>query len=140
MLKAVIDTNILVSALLKPNSTPDLCLQLVFDGKVELIVSDEIISEYLDVLNYSKFGFQKVNIEIFINKLHHIGTQVTRDNEFTSTQYTIDPADQKFLQAGLEANFIITGNKRHFPKRINQCLIVTPAEFIEHITDIIEIT
>lgn len=130
MLRVVLDTNVLVSALLKPNSTSDLCLRLVLSDKVKLIISKEILSEYHTVLSYSKFGFQKINIDNIIERLLKIGENVEQNIKLG--KITIDPTDQKFLEAGFVADFIITGNKKHFPINFNHALIVSPTEFIEN--------
>ena len=54
---AVIDTNVIVSALLKWNSVPGVVLQAVFNGFVVPVFNDEILNEYRNVLNRPKFGF-----------------------------------------------------------------------------------
>ena len=54
---AVIDTNVIVSALLKWNSVPGVVLQAVFNGFVVPVYNDEILNEYRNVLNRPKFGF-----------------------------------------------------------------------------------
>ena len=55
MLKVVIDTNVLVSALLKPDSVPDLILSLVLEGEIILCLSEPIATEYEEVLRREKF-------------------------------------------------------------------------------------
>ena len=48
---AVIDTNVLVSAMLKWNSVPGVVLQLAFDGSVVPVLNRDIMAEYREVLS-----------------------------------------------------------------------------------------
>ena len=56
----VIDTNVLVSALLKEESNPRKIIDLVFQDKIISIITHEILSEYKEVLKRKKFGFDKM--------------------------------------------------------------------------------
>jgi uncharacterized protein len=51
----VLDTNILISALLRVNSIPDKVLSLILEDKINLAITDEILTEYQAVLNRPKF-------------------------------------------------------------------------------------
>jgi uncharacterized protein len=55
MIRVVIDTNILVSALLQPESLPAAVLMLALSGQVELCVSDAVIAEYDEVIRRPAF-------------------------------------------------------------------------------------
>ena len=55
MFKAVIDTNVIISALLKEKGIPDLVLSLVLQKKLELCLSKEVFDEYQGVLGRKKF-------------------------------------------------------------------------------------
>ena len=63
--KAVIDTNVLVSAYWTRNSdsSPARVYRALFSGTVTALVNDEIISEYRDVLHRPKFGFNAEDID-----------------------------------------------------------------------------
>lgn len=57
---AVIDTNILVSAMFKkPSSAPSEIIKLVGEGVIIPLISQEIISEYRQVFSRPKFSFPK---------------------------------------------------------------------------------
>ena len=56
---AVIDTNVLVSAMLKWDSVPGNILELAFDGLIIPVLNDDIIKEYREVLSRPKFGLTK---------------------------------------------------------------------------------
>ena len=57
MICAVIDTNVLVSALLNFRSNPGQVLLSVFNGETVPLVNDEILAEYREVLARKKFRF-----------------------------------------------------------------------------------
>ena len=54
MIRIVLDTNLFVSALLKPGSNPDIILHMVEDEKVLLLMSEPICHEISRVLTYPK--------------------------------------------------------------------------------------
>lgn len=58
----VIDTNVLVSGLIKPFRLPGRIVMMVASGEIELCYDGRIISEYKEVLSRPKFGFKKENI------------------------------------------------------------------------------
>ena len=70
---AVIDTNVIVSALLKWNSVPGVVLQAVFNGFVVPVYNDEILNEYRNVLNRPKFGFSSELISETISQIESLG-------------------------------------------------------------------
>ena len=72
---AVLDTNVIVSALLKWNSVPGVVLQAVFYGIVVPVFNDEILNEYRNVLNRPKFGFSKELIAETISQIETLGIQ-----------------------------------------------------------------
>ena len=66
---AVIDTNVLVSAVLKWDSVPGLVVEKAITGKITPVLSDEIISEYDEVLHRKKFNFSDDDIRTVIQEL-----------------------------------------------------------------------
>ncbi|SMG13333.1 putative toxin-antitoxin system toxin component, PIN family [Fibrobacter sp. UWB13] len=70
---AVIDTNVIVSALLKWNSVSGVVLQAVFNGFVVPVYNDEILNEYRNVLNRPKFGFSSELISETISQIESLG-------------------------------------------------------------------
>jgi putative PIN family toxin of toxin-antitoxin system len=69
---AVIDTNVLVSAMLKPDSVPGRVVAYAFEGRLVPIVSAEIEREYDDVLHRKKFRFEHAVIRQFLSALEDI--------------------------------------------------------------------
>lgn len=133
MLKIIIDTNVIISALLKPNSNPALIVSLALSGRVPFYLSNDIWDEYQGVLARDTF---KV---LGRRKIKKFLAQLKKKAKWVSPQeparvITVDPEDNKFLEAAQEAqaDFVITGNTKHFPfKKFKKSRIVTPAEFLD---------
>ncbi|MBO4698747.1 putative toxin-antitoxin system toxin component, PIN family [bacterium] len=127
---AVIDTNVVVSAMLKWQSLPGNILELVFDGIITPVFNDEILNEYREVLSRPKFNLSKQIIEDFVGNLEELGISIkaeTLDLNFP------DPKDRVFYEITMEnrksdETYLVTGNIKHFPK---QCFVVTPREMLE---------
>lgn len=125
---AIIDTNVLVSALLsrfKDTSTVQL-LQLLILGEITPIYNDEILEEYQTVLARSKFGFPDILIDETLDVIRRYGINSSRME--ASEQFS-DPKDVVFYEVALSVDdsFLVTGNTKHFPKKP---FIVTPAEML----------
>jgi putative PIN family toxin of toxin-antitoxin system len=129
MIYAVIDTNVLVSAMLTHNiqSATFLVMEAMFANKIIPLYNEEIINEYEDVLHRAKFGFSEVEVSQYLKSLRQAGIHSQR---FTSTEYFPDPKDVVFYEVALskEDAYLVTGNKKHFP---NKPIVVTPAEMVE---------
>lgn len=66
---AVIDTNVIVSAMLKSSSTPAAVLREVLTGNISLLANEEIFDEYTEVLSRKKFGFDAGTVILLMNEL-----------------------------------------------------------------------
>ena len=126
---AVIDTNVLVSALLtsEKQSNPLLIFQAIIEEKIVPLFCDEILNEYREVLSRDKFPFTSDVIEKALDVFENNGLNVSRvqtdDYEFT------DPKDIVFFEVSMavDDSYIVTGNIKHFPK-IRK--VVTPTEMV----------
>ena len=129
-MKIVLDTNVLVAGLLSPFGTPAQVLQLILAGKVGLCVDARIITEYRDVLTRSKFGFDADAVADLMEFLEQIAETVA------PTPWGLelpDPADAMFLEVALtgQADYLVTGNLKHFPARKRrEVKVTTPAQFL----------
>ena len=127
----VLDTNVIVSGILRPYSKAASILRLVATGAITLAYDLRIFSEYRDVLNRPKFTFAKEDIDAFLDQVDKEGVLVS----VMPLKFRLpDPEDESFLEVALagKATAIVTGNKRHFPKK--ECegtKILSPAEFLE---------
>jgi putative PIN family toxin of toxin-antitoxin system len=126
-MKVVIDTNVLVSALLKPESLPAAILNLLLSGKIELAYDNRIIEEYYRVLRRKKFGFKGELIDAFMD---FIKVEGKFELPMPIEAVFSDPDDKKFYEVfkTAKAVYLISGNKKHFPEEAG---IISPAEFIK---------
>ncbi len=140
MLKLVIDTNVVISALLKPESNPALIMSLILRGDCRIFVTETIFAEYEGVLGRDKFKIlDRAIVKEFLSALRAKGLWVVP--KVLLDEVTKDPADNAFLECALEskADFLITGNIQHFPERkFHRTSIVTPGEFIVYIAKLIK--
>lgn len=127
---AVIDTNVLVSALLKSDSIPRKIISYIASKQLIPVFNEDIIKEYNEVLNRKKFGFQKTLVDDFLIEFIKIGQYV--EGEKLEIEMP-DTDDIKFYQVTMEKRkedetYLITGNKKHFPI---EWFIVTPREMLK---------
>jgi putative PIN family toxin of toxin-antitoxin system len=131
----VLDTNVVVSGIFKPYSKAATILCLVTDGTVQLAYDLRLLSEYREVLNRSKFGFAKENVEAFLDQIEREGLLVSvKPLRF----HLPDPDDEPFLEVAVSGGVkaIVTGNKRHFPrKEYGGVKILSPVEFLEAVKE-----
>ena len=129
----VIDTNVLVSALLSARGVQTPTVQIlegVFRGVLIPLYNEEIIAEYEDVLYREKFGFDKGTVRLILSEIKRIGVHV----EAAPTGESFpDPDDRVFFETALAFHhensdtYLVTGNSKHFPVRP---FIVTPRQMI----------
>lgn len=135
MLRVVLDTNIVVSALHQPDSDADIVMNLVLAPEPDLLqlcLSEEIWTEYQEMLSRPKFSsFDGAKIKALLAAIKQASFWVVPQVRVDLSR--ADPADNQFLACALaaQADFLITGNTRHFPKRLQTTRIVTLREFIE---------
>lgn len=127
---AVIDTNVIVSAMLKNDSFPAQVLKEVLLGNINLLVNEEILNEYLEVLSRKKFHFP---IDTVISLVNEIRKQAIYVDSASVEEYFPDPDDAVFYEIVMEARrdvdaYLVTGNLKHFPEKP---FVVTPKEMIE---------
>lgn len=127
-LYAVIDTNVIVSALItkRTDSPTRLVLDYLFTGKIIPVYNDEIISEYQNVLSRPKFKLSKDLITTVVEVIKEIGVPM---EGIPCNEDMPDSKDVVFYEVALakESFYLVTGNIKHFPSR---SFIVTPAEMI----------
>jgi len=128
---AVIDTNVIVSALLKWNSVPGVVLQAIFNGFVVPVFNDEILNEYRNVLNRPKFGFSSELISETISQIESLGVM---ENALETVAETMpDPKDIVFYSIAFShgktaETHLVTGNVKHFPANP---IVVTPRQMLD---------
>lgn len=133
-MKIVLDTNVLVSALLSPYGPPARMLDLILLGQLVPLYDDRILHEYRQVLLRERFGFEPQAVEALLQYVELVGTKVVA-SPLAKHQAVPDPEDLMFLEVALvgQADALITGNVRHFPLAIRQGVrVVEPAAFLAH--------
>jgi len=134
MIYAVMDTNVLVSALFTHNaeSATVKVVEAMLCGVIVPLLDNEIIEEYIDVLNRPKFNFSKKLIRQFIETIRQKGVMTRR---VQSQEHFTDLKDVIFYEIALskENAYLVTGNTKHFPETP---IVVTPAEMVRIIGDI----
>ena len=130
MIRVVIDTNVLVSALLQPEGLPAAILILALSGRVQPCVSDAILAEYDDVIRRPHF---KRNPEVIDGTLQAIRKAAHRVKPTTNAYACSDPDDNMFLECAeaAHADYLVTGNQRHFPDQWKKTQVIGVREFIE---------
>jgi putative PIN family toxin of toxin-antitoxin system len=127
--KLVLDTNVVVSALLSPRNPPAKILGLVLSGSAGIALDNGILAEYVDVLNRDKFEFDKDLVKTVLDYMAKEGEYIISAPQKIKL---IDEGDRMFyeLYKDKSVDFLITGNKKHFPGESN---ILTPRKFMEKI-------
>lgn len=131
---AVVDTNVLVSALLTKNDDAATVqvLRKIFAGDVIPLYSIETMAEYREVLARRKFRFDKDLVDYVLLAIEKFGILINP----SPTAVTLpDMDDLPFYEIVMERieddPYLVTGNIKHFTK---ESFIVTPAEFLEIIS------
>ena len=126
---AVIDTNVIVSALISrhTDSATVMVLNSVFSEHIIPVYNEDILNEYATVLRRKKFNFSEDFINETITTIKDKGIHSERVN---SGETLPDAKDLVFYEVALskEDSFLVTGNLKHFPKKP---FVVSPAEMME---------
>lgn len=128
---AVIDTNVLVSALLssKDDTATVQILNRALSGDIIPVYSNLIMKEYNEVLSRKKFGFSSITIEYLLSAIEKYGILFSPSPSGITLP---DMKDLPFYEVVLEKSndraYLVTGNIKHFPERP---FIVTPRELLD---------
>ena len=128
----MLDTNVVVSAHLRTEGFERHALDLVLAGKLQLLASEAILAEYAQVLVRPKFAIARKRLARSMGLIRNSAQIVRRSRRLTIAH---DPADNQFLECAeaARADYLVTGNKRHFPPKWRQTSVVNARELIEWI-------
>ena len=132
---AVIDTNVIVAALLTKNkdSATLRVINAVLDGTIIPLYHQDILAEYNDVLHRPKFSLQEDTIAFILKAITQYGVEVFPQ---PSGEILVDMDDLIFYEVALEKRedeaYLVTGNQQHYPIKD---FIVTPAEMLNIIRE-----
>ena len=128
----VVDTNVLVSALITRNENAPTVkiLRYLSQNKIVPVYSSDIVKEYYEVLRREKFKLSEEIVSAVIHDIVTNGLEVTDIVEVKEEMQ--DPKDVVFYAVTLttrdKGTFLVTGNGKHFPAK---SFIVTPAELVD---------
>ena len=128
-LRLVIDTNVLISAAIKPAGLQRTVLLLAMTKPARWYVSRPVMEEYREVLARKELkirkGLRSQLLQLIRNRSRLISTP-------RRVEAALDPDDDIFLECAdaAGADYLITGNQKHFPKFWKKTKVITPREFI----------
>jgi len=130
MIRVVIDTNVLVSTLLTERGAEASVFSFIESGDLLWCVSEPILAEYRAVLSRPKFSRipaerrEEVFRSFALARIFAPGATVIESP---------DEPDNRFLECAEDAaaEFLVTGNARHFPKRWKQTRVVNARQFLK---------
>lgn len=128
-LRLVIDTNVLVSAALKSDGLQRTTLLLAITRPARLYFSEPILADYADVLSRPELAIRRGLQMQLLQLIRNHGHMVTPSRRIDVTS---DPDDSMFIECAdaARADFLITGNRKHFPAFWKNTKIVTPRDFV----------
>ena len=129
-LRVVLDTNVVVSAHLNSEGYERSVLDLALSGKLQIVVSEVILREYESVLRRPKFRLNPLQVSRSLRLLRSAARVVAPCRQLGVAR---DPGDNRFLECveAAKADYLVTGNQRHFPKQWRQTLVVNARELLE---------
>jgi putative PIN family toxin of toxin-antitoxin system len=129
-LRLVIDTNVVVSAALNPDGLQRTIFLLALTKPARLYVSEPILVEYRDVLSRPELqirkGLQRQFLDLIRNRAYTVSL-------VRPLSVTTDPDDNIFVECAdaARADYLVTGNPRHFPKFWKRTKVITSRDFID---------
>lgn len=135
MIRVVLDTNVVVSALLTRGGAEAHALDLAAARKIQLYVSVAILTEYEEVLRRSKFN--RVSPKVIDTALELIRRVALVVKTKGTLAVSSDESDNRFLECAevADADYLVTGNKRHFPEQWKKSMIIGARELVELLID-----
>ena len=131
MIRVVIDTNVVVSANLRDEGLPAAILDLAANKTILMCVSEAVLAEYKEVLNRPrlKLSPQRIARSLSVIRKTSLLVKPTR----TVTLIKDDEPDNRLLECAhaAGAEYLVTGNTRHFPKTFEATTILPPKRFID---------
>ena len=131
MIRVVLDTNVLVSAVIKTQGAEAAALDLATQHRVQLCVSEPILKEYIEVLYRPKLRLDRVRV---LRVLEFISREGLTIAPRVIAAACPDEPDNRFLECAdaASAEYLVTGNKRHFPELWKSTRIVNARDFLRH--------
>ncbi len=128
-LRLLLDTNVLISAALKPEGLQRTVLIFAVTKPAHLYVSSAILTEYHDVLARPELQIRRGIRQEVLQLIKRRARSIVPGKRL---QVTTDPNDNIFLECAdaARADYLVTGNVRHFPKFWKRTKVITSREFV----------
>jgi putative PIN family toxin of toxin-antitoxin system len=128
-LRLVLDTNVVVSAALKPKGLERAVFTMVITRPARLYLTQPILAEYAEVLSRRELGIRKGLRLQLLQLIRNRGHIVAPSHRLHVTR---DPDDNIFIECAdaSRADYLITGNLRHFPAFWKQTKAISSRQFI----------
>lgn len=128
-LRLVLDTNIVISAALRPEELQRTVLLLAMKKPARLYVSRAILEEYRDVLARPELAIRRSAQQQLLQLVRNKSPLV---HPTRAVRAAADPDDNKFLECAdaARADYLVTGNQRHFPRFWKKTTVITSREFL----------
>ena len=129
-LRLVLDTNVVVSAAIKPDGLQRTVLLLAMAKPVRWYVSEQIMAEYAAVLARPELKIRRGLRQQLLQLIKNRSLVVVASD---LPQVTTDPADNMFVECAdaARADYLVTGNQRHYPKFWKRTKIISSREFLD---------
>jgi putative PIN family toxin of toxin-antitoxin system len=130
MIRVVIDTNVVVSANLNDEGLPAAILDLAANKRILMCISEAVVAEYKEVLNRPRLKLPPQRIARALTVIRKTSLLVKPKGTVTIIE---DEPDNRLLECAraADADYLVTGNTKHFPPRFEGTRIVTPKQFID---------
>ena len=130
MNRVVLDTNIIVSALLVPAGTQASVLLLALKGQIALYISHAVLAEYEEVLRRPRLKLQTRQIQEALAAIRKVAHFIMPTQTLSVSAHE---SDNRFLECAeaARADYLVTGNTRHFPQSHKTTKIVTGRQFLD---------
>ncbi|SEH62920.1 putative toxin-antitoxin system toxin component, PIN family [Halopenitus malekzadehii] len=136
-MKAVLDTNVLISAVIATGTPHDVVVK-GYTNEYQIVASVPTLIEFRKTLHKypERFGLDDEEIQTEVETLRYFAEFVVPDEEITAVE--ADPDDDKFLEAAVAGNtdYVVSGDQHLLDLESFRGIdIVTPREFSEMLND-----
>jgi len=130
MIRVVLDTNVIVSAVLQPLGLPAQVFLRAIGGSIQLCISGDVYAEYEEILRRPRLRRDENVIAATLHSIRESGLWV---RPMQVVRACVDPDDDMFVECAqaASAHYVVTGNIKDFPDSWHDIRIVTPRRFLE---------
>lgn len=131
-MRAVVDTNIFLAGLLNVNGGAAKIIRAFRDGKFELVITPEVFEEYVRVIHVFDNAVPPHKSE---ELLELVFAKAAKVRPVPAKGLCSDKDDEKFLTAPIagDATFLVTKNRKQFPRNVLSLRIVNVKGFLSEI-------